>query len=149
MFKCKLGLTHISLGNMTHRSTFSVWKFPWKYDLLWRRKLQDTGISNRFQAVSTVSGAFHPISRADESPRPLMLSHLPLFAISFLGKCLNTNISVLLIKKIIVLITLPQQNAICVEFGPILHEACAPHKRNSSDFPGNFQGNTVGEREIW
>ena len=33
-------LTYISgnsLGNLTPRSTFSVWKFPWKYDLLWRQ----------------------------------------------------------------------------------------------------------------
>ena len=44
-----LALTYISgnsLGNLTPRSTFSVWKFPWKYDLLWRQKLQETGISN-------------------------------------------------------------------------------------------------------
>ena len=91
-----LALTYISgnsLGNLTPRSTFSVWKFPWKYDLLWRQKLQETGISNRFPAVSFVSGAFHPISRAEKSPRPLIFSHLPLFAISFLGKSLNTNIA--------------------------------------------------------
>ena len=91
-----LALTYISgnsLGKLTPRSTFSVWKFPWKYDLLWRQKLQETGISNRFPAVSTVSGGFHPISRAKKSPRPLIFSHLPLFAISFLGKSLNTNIA--------------------------------------------------------
>ena len=91
-----VALTYVSghsLGNLTPRSTFSVWKFPWKYDLLWRQKLQETGISNRFPAVSIVSGAFHPISRAEKSPRPLIFSHLPLFAISFLGKSLNTNIA--------------------------------------------------------
>ena len=91
----ELALTYISgnsLGNLTPRSTFSVWKFPRKYDLLWRQKLQEIGISYRFPAVSIVSGAFHPISRAEKSPRPLIFSHLPLFAISFLGKSLNTNI---------------------------------------------------------
>ena len=41
----------------------------------WRQKLQETGISNRFPADSIVSGAFHPISRAEKSPRPLIFSH--------------------------------------------------------------------------
>ena len=75
-----------STGNMTPFQVFSFWKFPWKYDLLWRQKLQETGISNRFPADSIVSGAFHPISRAEKSPRPLIFSHLPLFCDFFPGK---------------------------------------------------------------
>jgi hypothetical protein len=89
-----------------------------------------------------VSNAFHPISSAEKSPRPLIFSHLPLFAISFLGKCLNTN-------------TAFQQNAIWVELamahGPILHEDGALHKRNSSDFPApwKFPGKySRGERNM-
>jgi hypothetical protein len=79
-----------STGNMTPFQVFSFWKFPWKYDLLWRQKLQETGISNRFPAVSTVSDAFHPTSRAEKSPRPLIFS----FYASFLGgKSLNTKIA--------------------------------------------------------
>ena len=75
---------------VTPRSTFSVWKFAWKYDLLWRQNLQETGISNRFPAVSTVSEAFHPTSRAEKSPRPLIFSF---YASFWGGKSLNTKIA--------------------------------------------------------
>ena len=90
---CELALAYISrnsTGNMTPFEVFNFQKYPWKYDLLWRQKLQETGISNRFPAVSPVSDAFHPISRAEKSPRPLIFS----FYASFLGeKSLNTKIA--------------------------------------------------------
>ena len=79
-----------STGNMTPFEVFCFWKFPWKYDLLWRQKLQETGISNRFPAVSTASDAFHPTSRAEKSPRTLIFSFC---ASSFGGKSLNTKIA--------------------------------------------------------
>ena len=93
-----------STGNMTPFEVFNFQKYPWKYDLLWRQKLQETGISNRFPAVSTFSDAFHPTSRAEKSPRPLIFS----FYASFWVKRVSTP-------------KLPQQNAFWVEFGPILH----------------------------
>ena len=75
---------------MTPFEVFSFWKFPWKYDLLWRQKLQETGISNRFPAVSVVSDAFNPTSRAEKSPRPLIFSS---YASILGGKSLNTKIA--------------------------------------------------------
>ena len=90
---CILGLVYISrnsTGNMTPFEVFNFQKYPWKYDLLWRQKLQETGISNRFPAVSPVSDAFHPISRAEKSPRPLIFSFYASFPV---GKSLNTKIA--------------------------------------------------------
>jgi hypothetical protein len=75
---------------MTPFEVFCFWKFPWKYDLLWRQKLQETGISNRFPAVSVVSDAFNPTSRAEKSPRPLIFSFCASY---FGGKSLNTKIA--------------------------------------------------------
>ena len=88
-----LAFIHISRnssGNMTPFEVFSFWKFPWKYDLLWRQKLQETGISSRFPAVSTVSDALHPTSRAEKYPRPLIFSFHASFPV---GKSLNTKIA--------------------------------------------------------
>ena len=112
---------------MTPFEVFSFWKFPWKYDLLWRQKLQKTGISSRFPAVSTVSDALHPTSRAEKYPRPLIFS----FCASFFGERVSTP-------------KLPQQNAFWVELEPILHLRTSMWGRAK----GNFQWKCVFPMEI-